>query len=197
MAKQIKAKKISVSEFERISKEIERIETVDWHGNELIIKKILSLSEAMSFVQNVVDSCFDNGVYRPELKEFAIKLNMINSYSNLSLPSNFERSYEYIYTTDICQTIKLVISGRQYDELIRAIDEKISSLVAANTSATHKQASDIIASLDNISSNIGTLFENLSSEDITAALKAIPNMHIDEKKLIEAYKDASHKKESD
>lgn len=39
MAKQIKAKKISVSEFERISKEIERIETVDWHGNELIIKK--------------------------------------------------------------------------------------------------------------------------------------------------------------
>lgn len=197
MAKQIKAKKISVSEFERISKEIERIETVNWHGNELIIKKNLSLSEAMSFVQNVVDSCFDNGVYRPELKEFAIKLNMINSYSNLSLPSNFERSYEYIYTTDICQTIKLVISGRQYDELIRAIDEKISSLVAANTSAIHKQASDIIVSLDNISSNIGTLFENLSSEDITAALKAIPNMHIDEKKLIEAYKDASHKKESD
>lgn len=197
MAKQIKAKKISVSEFERISKEIERTDNVNWCGNELIIKKFLSLSEAMNFVQNVVDSCFDNGVYRPELKAFAIKLNMINYYSNLSLPSNFERSYEYIYTTDICQTIKLVISGRQYDELIRAIDEKISSLVAANTSAIHKQASDIIASLDNISSNIGTLFENLSSEDITAALKAIPNMHIDEKKLIEAYKDASHKKESD
>lgn len=197
MAKQIKAKKISVSEFERISKEIERIETVAWHGNELIIKKILSLSEAMSFVQNVVDSCFDNGVYRPELKEFAIKLNMINSYSNLSLPSNFERSYEYIYTTDICQTIKIVILGRQYDDLIKAIDEKISSLVAANTSAIHKQASDIIASLDSISSSIGSLFENLSSEDMTTALKAIPNMHIDEKKLIEAYKDASHKKESD
>lgn len=88
-------KRISISVMDKIIKEhFENTTTEQWYGIEVQIKKTLSFTEMMEFVNDVVLSCFqEDGGFVPEVMDFAIRSNILSKYANFSLPDKLEHRY--------------------------------------------------------------------------------------------------------
>lgn len=88
MAKNINTKKISVAAFDKIMRNsCSTVETIEWNGVEITLRKTLPLKDVISFVNLVAKSCFDyaTNAYLPEVKVFAIKCCILEMYANFSL----------------------------------------------------------------------------------------------------------------
>lgn len=126
-----KEKKISIASFDKVLKEQAVPNTTEhWFGNEVVIKHTISIAQMLAFVDNVVSSCFHDEGYMPEVKDLLIKSNLLTRYANFTLPENLEHRYTLIYNTDAVAMVSKHISSAQFDEILRAIDEK------STTSAT-------------------------------------------------------------
>lgn len=185
-----KIKKISANAFERVMKDTYTpTEILDWHGIEITIKKNLSLIEMMEFVDGVVKSCFtkDTNTYVPEIKEFAIKVCVLEKYANFTMPSNAEKQYALIYGTDAVQRVLDHINPQQYNEICDAITKKIDNLAQANIEAVNKQMNELYSAFDNLQSQLSGLFDGINNNDLRAVAGALVDGGLDEEKLVKAY----------
>jgi 2-C-methyl-D-erythritol 2,4-cyclodiphosphate synthase len=123
MAKK-KGKQVSISALENIVKQADpNIIDVEWNGLSVAITRTISLEEMMKFADNVHKSCFnvDTGAYMPEVKEFAIRSNIMQRYANFSLPDNMDRQYMIVMTSGAVEMILEHINLVQYHALMDAI----------------------------------------------------------------------------
>ena len=185
-----KSKRVSITSFEKIMKETHTpFIKIDWHGIEVTVKHTLSLSEVMSFVDSVTKSCFtdDRGVYLPEVKDFAIKCNILDMYANFALPANVERRYDLVYCTDAVESVLANINTAQYHEIVDAINDKIDNLAQANIEAVHSQMNELYTAFDGLQSQMSKIFDGVNVEDITKMVGAISGSSFDEEKLVQAF----------
>lgn len=185
-----KVKKISINAWEQVMKNTyTHAYAVDWNGVEVTIINTLSMKEMLAFVDNVVRSCFtqDTITYIPEVKDFAIKSNLVEMYTNVSLPSNLSTRYDLIYRTDLVEVILKNINIAQYSEMFSAIEDKIANIAQANIEATHRQMNELYAAFDNMQKQIAEMFAGIGADDMTKLMSAITNSALDERKLVEAY----------
>lgn len=185
-----KTKRISVNAFEKTMKETYTpTESFDWHGIEVTVKKTLSLKEMLSFVDSVVKSCFaeNTNAYLPEIKEFAIKVCILEKYANFTMPNNVESQYALIYQTDVVERVMSYINRQQYCEVRAAINAKANNIAQANIEAVNKQMNELYNSFDNLQTQLSGLFEGVNNDDIRAVAGALANGGLDEEKLVSAY----------
>jgi len=185
-----KTKKISINALENATKEnYSPATTVDWCGLGVVIKRNLTLSEMLIFVDSAVKACFSEpvGVYMPELKDYAIRAMAIELYTNLSTPSDLHKKYDLLYSSDIWHTVLSNIDKDQFNEMLTAIDAKIENIANANVSLINKQVSDLYSSIENIQTQLSSLFDGIGADDVRNLVGAIANGGIDEEKLIKAY----------
>lgn len=185
-----KVKKISINAWEQVMKDTyTHSSTVDWNGVEITIINTLPMKEMLTFVDNVVKSCFtqDTLTYIPEVKDFAIKSNLVEMYTNVSLPSNLATRYDLIYRTDLVETILKSINIAQYSEMFAAIEDKIANIAQANIEATHRQMNELYAAFDNMQKQIAEMFAGIGADDMTKLVSALANSALDERKLVDAY----------
>lgn len=185
-----KTKKISINALEKATKEnYSPTATVEWCGLGVVIKRNLTLSEMRIFVDSVVKACFSEpvGVYMPELKDYAIRAMAIELYTNLSTPSDLHKKYDLLYSSDIWHIVLSNIDQDQFNEMLAAIDEKIRNIASANVSLINKQVSDLYSSIENIQTQLSSLFDGIGADDVRNLVGAIANGGIDEEKLIKAY----------
>lgn len=159
-----------------------------WHGLEISIKRRLSLSDMMRFVDYVVKSCFnDEAVYLPEVKDFAIGCSIIEQYTNIDLPENVEDKYEVINGSDIISLVLEYVDMRQFNKMIEAIDDRIDVTIQTNVSAITHQINSLYASIEELEKQFEGMFGNVTGEDVANLIGAITNGRLDEEKLIDAY----------
>lgn len=185
-----KTKRISVNVFDRIAKETYTpTETIEWNGIEVIVKRMLSFEEMMMFVDSVVKSCFtiDKGTYLPEVKDFAIKSSILEMYANFSLPNNIEHKYNLIYCTDATQVVLQHIDAHQFNEIVRAINDKLDNIAQANIEMVYKQMNDLYVAFDNLQKQLSSVFEGINHDDVSRLVSAITDNKLDEEKLVKAY----------
>lgn len=184
-----KIKKISINALEKSIGDINQYVTTEWHGLEIIIKKRLTLKEMMLFVDSVVKVCFtsDDNTYMPEIKDFAIRSNILEMYSNLTLPLDIAKKYNIIYDCDLVEIILENINRVQFGKMIEAIDEKIEHLANSNIKAITTQMNELYSSLAGMENKMKEIFGVLDKKDIDALLSAITNNKLDESKLMAAY----------
>lgn len=185
-----KVKKISINAWEQVMKDTyTHTSTVDWNGVEITIINTLPMKEMLTFVDNVVQSCFtqDTLTYIPEVKDFAIKSSLVEMYTNVSLPSNLATRYDMIYRTDLVDTILKSINIAQYSEMFAAIEDKIANIAQANIEATHRQMNELYAAFDNMQKQIAEMFAGIGADDMTKLVSALANSALDERKLVDAY----------
>lgn len=185
-----KVKKISINAWEQVMKDTyTHTSTVDWNGVEITIINTLPMKEMLTFVDNVVRSCFtqDTLTYIPEVKDFAIKSSLVEMYTNVSLPSNLATRYDMIYRTDLVDTILKSINIAQYSEMFAAIEDKIANIAQANIEATHRQMNELYAAFDNMQKQIAEMFAGIGADDMTKLVSALANSALDERKLVDAY----------
>lgn len=181
-----KTKKISVNAFEKVMKDTYApVEEVEWNGLEIVIQKTLPLSEMLSFIENVVKSCFrrDSGEYEPGVKDFAIRTMVLEKYANFAMPQKLEYQYDLLYCTDAYITVCKYINAAQFEEILFAIDDKIDYMKQANIFAFKKQMNSFTAALENFEEQMG----QFDTADISKLLGTLSDSKIDEDKLVKAY----------
>lgn len=119
-------KRISITALDKIMKEKFDNQVVDtWNDIEVVMKRNLSITETLEFVNDVVMSCFsDSNGFVPEVMDFAIKSNILSKYANFSLPDKLEHRHEIIYRTDAVFFVCEHINMEQLREITASIDKK-------------------------------------------------------------------------
>lgn len=185
-----KTKKISINAFDKIVKDTYTpTTTIEWHGQEIIVKRNLSFKEMMEFVDSVTKTCFtlSTNTYMPEVKDFAVKSNILEKYANFALPNNLEHRYELIYSSDAVETVLNCVSHQQFNEIMASIDAKINNLAQSNIEAMNKQMNELYTAFANLQSQMEGLFSGVKTDDFNALISAFGNGGLNEDKLVEAY----------
>ncbi len=160
----------------------------EWYGVEVNMRHSITFTEMMEFVDDVVKSCFQrNGVYVPEVMDFAIKSNIISRYTNVSLPDNLEHRYEILYNSDLVDFVCKSINMSQLQEMVTAIKRKLSYMCETNTVAVQNRLNDLISAFEDMQKKTEDIFKDITPEDLNRLVGAIGDAGVSEDKVVEAY----------
>lgn len=184
-----KKNRISVGAWERIAKDMDKGETtvVDWHGEQLEIRRYLTLGEKIALVDKVIEDCFVGDSFIPSVQEFAFQRAAILVYTNLALPVNPEKQYDLILRTDIWEQIIRNADPYQLGSVQTAIDRRIEMLLDTNAETVSRQLAKISSALD----EAGSMFDGVEPDDLKKLADAVTGLGLDPEKLMQAYMKAS------
>ena len=182
-------KKVSIALFDKIAKEQFQNEvTIEWHDAQLRVKYGLSLTDMLAFVDDVVGSCFHDKLgYIPEVKDFAIKTNILSRYANFSLPDNLEHRYQLVYMTDAVDAVCAAIDGTQLQEIVNSINSKIRFLCDSKATMIQERINDVLNTMEEMRDNTKSIFDGITQDDLKNLMGAITSNGLDEQKLVQAY----------
>lgn len=173
---------------EAVNKITEQTTEFEWNGMSIVVNRTLPMETMLEFVDYVVKTCFsDDGEYLPEVKDFAIKSCLLEMYANFDLPTDLPTRYAVIHNSDIVDAVLNRIEGRQFGEIINAIEQKIANLAQANVQMVYAQMNRINDEFENLQNNIAALFTGVEQDDIKKLVNAISNGNIDEGKIVQAF----------
>jgi len=182
-------KKVSIALFDKIAKEqFQNEATIEWHDAQLRVKYALSLTDMLAFVDDVVGSCFHDKLgYMPEVKDFAIKTNILSRYANFSLPDNLEHRYQLVYMTDAVDAVCAAIDGTQLQEIVNSINSKIRFLCDSKATMIQERINDVLSTMEEMRDNTKSIFDGITQDDLKNLMGAITSNGMDEQKLVQAY----------
>lgn len=184
-----KEKRISINALENVAKEnFQDVVTEQWFDIEVTIKRNLSMTEMMQFVQDVVNMCFTTaGTYIPEVMDFAIKSGILTYYANFTLPDNLEKQYWLTYATDAVDMVCKHINMVQLQEMVNGANRKIDHLCDADTIATKTKLTELSSAFAKMGEQFSDMFGGVSAEDVRRVVGAIGENGMDEEKIVSAY----------
>jgi len=189
-----KVNRISVTKFEKVVSK-DNVVVIPLDGVEdtnIEITKSISLQNMIEFVENVAESCVDmeSGEFTPQVRDFAIKRELLTKYANFTMPNNIEKQYDFIYGSSVVDIVIQNINQLQFQEIISSIDRKIKFMLDCVTSISASNTVKLLNKLDSIAEQNTAMFDSLQGEDISTVfsnINAIANM--DEEKLARAVKE--------
>lgn len=193
MAKKIK--RVSISALDKVIKETyQPLKTVEWNGIEVTIKPTLSLQEMLTFANNVTKSCFDSvtGAYLPEVKDFAVRCNVMDTYANFTLPENMDHKYILAMCSGAVEMVLEHINMSQFNELMDAINDKVDNQAEANIQVMTMKFDEVVSAFENLQDKVSAMFDNITPDDMKKLTEAIANNNFTDEGLVKAYME--HKK---
>lgn len=182
-------KKVSIALFDKIAKEqFQNEATIEWHEAVVRVRYALSLTDVLEFVDDVVSSCFHDKLgYMPEVKDFAIKSNILSRYANFTLPDNLEHRYQLVYATDAVDAVCTAIDGTQLQEIVNAINSKIRFLCDSKATMIQERINDVLNTMEEMRDSTKAVFDGITQDDLKNLMSAIGSGGLDEQKLVQAY----------
>lgn len=161
---------------------------VDYYGQELIVSRLVPFEVFSGIVRKVIDACFSEGTgeYLPENKEFALRMCVVEMYTNVRMPKDVEKLYGILYGTDLYEKVLGEISGYQYEAMIDAIDAGIEARNNANRRLFEHELQEAMEQFAQIGQSVQELFSSISPESVRKMVDAIGEHGIDEEKLVQA-----------
>ena len=92
-----------------------------WNGLNVIVRRLIGLSEMQNMVNIVLNQCWDGERYRIELTDFQLRCAVVTFYTNVNLPESAADQYDYLYGTDLYETVTQDISKPQ----LKAIEDAL------------------------------------------------------------------------
>lgn len=187
------AKKITINSWKESLKTIdESSDKAMFLGNEISIKHSLTLTEMISFVNGSMKSCFDEETdeYMPEVKDYVIKSNTIEFYTNLTLPKDLEERYTLIYDSwnILGEIIYKNINYTQYEEMLNSINERIENKLDFDAFNMRAEIEKSKKDIELLIEQISQIFSGLSKDDVESFAQTIIGAigAINEEKIIKA-----------
>ena len=161
---------------------------VDYHGEELIVKRVIPFNLFCLIVRHVTDLCFNPETmeYMPEKLEFAIRLCVADAYTNISFPGDTEEQYGILYGTDLWDVLMDYISTSQYADMCNAIHSAISVRNNANRAMFEREIQMITSQVEQLGQDLAGIFNGVSANDVKNLVSAIGNGGVDEEKIVQA-----------
>lgn len=183
-----KAGRVSINALEStIDKSALEID-IDFKGVNVHIIRSISLQEMLKFAASVTESCFaEDGTYMPEAFELAFTCNVLTRYANFTLPESTEKKYQLIYQTEALPFVCNYINMEQLDDIRLAIKKKIDYVRAIEMNEQRAKMDELISVCSELLEKIGSIFPEMSQEEMMAALQTMGNQQFDEEKLVKAY----------
>lgn len=173
-------KRISIGKFEKMlnNDNTVTLNLDDVDGAEVVIKKVISLSDMLQFVNEVVEACIDGetGEYLPEVYDFAVRSAVLSYYANIALPSSLEDRYALLYQTKLYIDILNVVNISQFDSIKSAINRKIQYMLDIMTSAATEKINEIIAKFSDIAGDGEKIFNSISTENLPKVIDAFAKL---------------------
>ena len=162
-------------DLEKIAYSYKNEVVVEWGGTSFTITPTLTLQGMLKFVDSVVKSCFEqgSGAFLPEAKDFAIRSNLVDTYTEIILPSNLEAQYDILHRTDIVDVILANINMVQFNEMIAAIEAKIDYYASSDVQAMQRQVYDAIASVRESVNQFTSILDSATGLDIAAMIRSV------------------------
>lgn len=159
----------------------ENIVVVPMRGNEdvnITIRRTLPLKDMMQFIKNVVSSCVNakTASYTPEIKEFAIRSEILTTYANFNLPSNVEKQYELLYRTDVLCQVMEHINNKQLHEIEVAIDARIDHEVKMIETVLAAKINEMMLRIEAMVEQFEAAFGGINSDDFNGVVKKLSEM---------------------
>lgn len=156
-------------------------------GNSTItVKRLIPIEEMVSFVENAVSMCFtDDGVYMPELRDLAIRGNIIARYTNIKMPDDTSLIYNLVYDNELFNCVMEHINDAQIKSIVYGIDKRIELINSSNIASVNRDINNVYQKMNDFTDKISLLFDGVTKEDLLAISNAVVNGTIDEKKLVE------------
>jgi len=182
-------KKVSISAVDNIIGErFLNVISEQWYDVEVKMRRSLPFTEMLTFVNDVVQSCFQrDGVYTPEVLDFAIKSNIISRYTNVSLPDNLEHRYAMLYNSDLVDFVSQHINMQQVQEMVTSINRKLSYMCDTNTVAIQNRLNDLVSAFEDMQKQTADVFSVVTQDDMKRLVGAIGDGALTEEKIVEAY----------
>ena len=123
--------RVSVGQFERYYKSVRQDPFALQFGEgdnafKVIVKPHLSFSEAMDFVDSVINLTFDEeGNYYSVFADFALRRYTILYYTNMTLPDDMSKQYELLYGTHVYDVIAENINNEQRYHILDAVNRQM------------------------------------------------------------------------
>ena len=181
-----KQNKLSINKFEQsLTKDVVVKQILDGTEDvEIEIKKMLTLDEALSFIQEVVESCIDSetGEYLPEAYDFSVRVGVLTHYSNISLPASTDKKYWYVYNSGAFDQILSTIDNLQFNDLIRTIDRKIKYLTDMMVSTAAGKIGELVSKFSDVAEKLKGTFDDMDPavvQGIVEKLSKIENIDQD------------------
>lgn len=97
---------------------------------EISVKARLSLPERASMIQDILEMVFITSpegivVYHPEFKKFAFEYEIVNYFTDISLPVNGDKAWDFLERTQIASHIVGVVRDNYISEIISEANEMI------------------------------------------------------------------------
>lgn len=174
-----KESRIPINKLEGVLKE--NIVTVPMRGNEevnITIRRTLPLKDMMQFVENVVSSCVDaeTATYTPEIKDFAIRSEILTTYANFNLPSNVEKQYELVYCTDVLCQVMEHINNKQLHEIELAIEDRIEHEVKMIETVLAAKTNEMMMRIEAMVEQFEAAFGGINGDDFNGVVKKLSEM---------------------
>ena len=97
---------------------------------EVAIKPRLSLRERENMIQDILDLVFLTDIdgvvrYHPSLRKFAFEYEIVNYFTEISLPTNSEKTWDFLENTRIASRIVGAVRDNYIGEIIAEANELI------------------------------------------------------------------------
>lgn len=97
---------------------------------EITVKPRLSLPERANMIQDILSMAFITApdgtvVYHPEFKKFAFEYEIVNYFTDISLPVNSDKAWEFLERTGIASRIANAVRDNYIGEIIAEANEMI------------------------------------------------------------------------
>lgn len=116
-------KTITAREIKQITETFcEKPKVIMWHGKRICVNPLLSFKETFELVSVILASCAnDDGKPIPESLDFNFKVEVLNKYCGINLPTGIEDAYKVIYSTDLFESIISNVNQKQIKSIVQII----------------------------------------------------------------------------
>ena len=161
--------------------------TIQFNDLYVKVKRRLSLYEMIEFVDSVVKICFpDNDAkYMPEVKDLAIRRSIVEMYTGIEFPVGVEEVYDFVYGTNIVQSILEEIDAQQFQNILDSIDEKLDYITQTNIEDITNKVNELYTTLESLANQFTAALPEFDKEAIADLMKWALNGP-DEKKIVDA-----------
>ena len=189
MSEKNEVRQLSIGALDRITEDEPRYLNKVWEGEEITITPSLGLREMLTYIDGVVNGCFtENGEYMPEARGFTERCAVLELYGNVRLPRDTERRYTLVYSEAVTRLYNYILSEidrQQYEEIERAIGDKISYKAQSNIDNINRQITKLADQIAEVAASLQDVFGDMSQEDVKKLTESLIQ-GVDEEKLAKA-----------
>jgi len=123
----------------------------------------------------------------PEVKDFAIRANVLDMYTNFTLPKDLSKQYDMVIRSGAVEMVLNYINYVQFNELVKAIDSKLQNTADANIQAFITKLDNVTTAFSDMQTEMEKMFSGVDTEDIGKLVGAIANGNNTEEGIVKSY----------